>query len=327
MGGGAAAGAGEDALIARHFAGCGAARADVLLGIGDDAALLQVPPDRVLVAAVDTLIGGVHVDEAVAPRDLGHKALAVNLSDLAAMGADPAWALLALTVPQAEAAWLDELAAGLHELAARWGVAVVGGDTTRGPLAVTVTALGTVPAAAALTRSGARPGDAVYVTGTLGDAGLALEVRAGRRRLDGEAQVQVMARLERPEPRLEAGRRLRGVASSAIDVSDGLAADLGRILAASGVGAEIELDRLPLSPALRAACPRAAALELALGAGDDYELCFTVPAALEPGLQARLAGAAPIARIGTVTAERGLVLRGAGAEALAACSRGYRHFD
>ncbi len=313
---------GEFELIGRYFTRAGAGRADVVLGVGDDAAILRPAAGLDLVAATDTLVAGTHFEPDTAPAAIGHKALAVNLSDVAAMGAEPRWALLALTVPAAEAAWLEDFAAGLYTLADAHGVAVVGGDTTRGPLAVTVTVLGTVEPGTALRRDGARPGDAVLVTGTLGDAALALALR-GRGQTPEPALLE---RLQRPQPRLAAGRSLRGVASSAIDVSDGLAADLGHVLEASRVGAVLDLDRLPLSAALRARPPGQAA-GLALNGGDDYELCFTVAAAREAEALARLSGAGvPATRIGTIEAGPGLVLQGRAAAALPAASSGYRHF-
>ncbi|AOU97302.1 thiamine-phosphate kinase [Acidihalobacter yilgarnensis] len=313
---------GEFDLIARHFSRC-PPRDDVCLGVGDDAALLRPPSGQVLVATVDTLIAGVHFPEQTAPEDIGHKSLAVNLSDLAAMGAEPAWVTLAISLPKVDDRWLYAFAEGFYALAARHRVALVGGDTTRGPLCITVQALGWVPEGEALRRTGARPGDDIYVTGTLGDAGLGLAVVQSRIQVDPAHREALLARLNRPEPRIETGLALRGLASAAIDISDGLAADLGHLLEASGVGARVELDRLPRSDAVRLADPHG---RLALTAGDDYELAFTLP----PGCEADLARYAerlpPYTRIGRVEAVPGLRLIDAQGNPFAFSHRGYDHF-
>jgi thiamine-monophosphate kinase len=269
--------ASEFQLIERYFAGRGALREDVVLGVGDDAALLRVPQGMDLAVAVDTMVEGVHFSPEADPESLGHKILAVNLSDLAAMGAEPAWATLALTLPKVDEAWLERFGRGLHTLAQRCRVALVGGDTTRGPLALTVQVHGFVPTGQAIRRGGARPGDLVYVTGCLGDAGLALLVLQEEVRLPGRDRTSVLERLDRPQPRLAQGLALRGLASAAIDVSDGLAADLGHILEASGVGATVQVQRLPVSAALKSVFDAAGGWALPLSAGDDYELCFSVP--------------------------------------------------
>jgi len=249
-----------------------ATREDVVLGIGDDAALLAVPAGRQLVVAMDTLNAGVHFPDDTAPADIGWKALAVNLSDLAAMGAQPAWCTLSLSLPGPGAGWVDGFLDGFLSLAALHGVALVGGDTTRGPLSVCVTVHGLVEPGRALRRDGARVGDDVWVTGTPGDAAGALEQwRAG-----SECDAALRVRLDRPTPRVEAGLALAGVAHAAIDISDGLLADLGHVCTASGVGAEIELDALPASPMLAAAFDLGQRHVLQCTGGDDYELCFTV---------------------------------------------------
>lgn len=273
----------EFALIRTHFARLGAERGDVVLGVGDDCALLRVPPDQELAVSIDTLVVGVHFLADVDPRALGYKCLAVGLSDLAAMGATPAWATLALTLPAEDPAWLGAFAAGFDALARAHGVALVGGDTTRGPLSITVQVHGLVPAGQAIRRSGARPGDLVCVSGTLGDAGLAL-----RGLLAGDPVAAFpRTRLERPTPRLALGLALRGRATAMIDISDGLLADLGHILEESAaragapgpqpLGAEIRLADLPLSPPLRAHLAGTQDWALPLASGDDYELCFTLP--------------------------------------------------
>lgn len=313
----------EFALIRTYFADLGASRADVTLGVGDDCALLRVPPGQALAVSIDTLACGVHFLPDCDPEALGHKCLAVNLSDLAAMGAEPAWATLALTLPpelaRAQPDWLAAFARGFGTLARRHGVALVGGDTTRGPLSVTVQVHGFVPAGAAIRRSGARAGDLVCVSGTLGDAGWAL-----RALLAGELpEPRLRARLERPEPRLALGHALRGLATAMIDISDGLAADLGHILESSGVGAELDLAALPLSPAVAATGD----WSLPLASGDDYELCFCLPpehAATLPAIAVRTG--CPLAIVGRLHPGQGLVCRTADGQALAFGRAGFDHF-
>lgn len=315
-------------LIARIRARA-ARREDVLLGIGDDAALLRPPADQLLAISCDVLNEGVHFLAADPPFDVGWKALAVNLSDLAAMGATPAWALLGLSLPAADADWLDAFLDGFMALAALHGVALVGGDTTRGPRSIAVTVHGFVPAEAALRRSGARPGDDLWVTGTLGDAAAGLALALGDAAADvlrSSHREALSARLRRPTPRIAAGLALRAVAHAAIDVSDGLLADLGHLLAASSVGAELWLDALPASPALATIDAEARWRWQACG-GDDYELCFSAPVARRDAVAAALAGCATEGRrIGTIVASPGL-------RALAPDGRqwhppraGYQHF-
>ena len=274
----------EFEIIARNFAAGGVDRGDVVLGIGDDGAVLQLPAGCDLVTVVDTLVAGVHFPPEARPEDVGYKALAVNLSDVAAMGAVPAWATLALTLPSSDETWLRAFARGFFELAEQYGVQLVGGDTTHGPLTITVQVQAWVRKGRAVRRAGAKPGDVIYVTGTLGDAGLAL--RAWREGFDfpllhGD---YLYSRLHRPIPRCKEGMALGSVATAMIDISDGLAADLGHVLTASGVGATVNVQDIPLSPSFSAV---AAAenivvddidgLRLAVSAGDDYELCFTAP--------------------------------------------------
>ncbi|MGA8277053.1 MAG: thiamine-phosphate kinase [Rhodanobacteraceae bacterium] len=306
----------------------GAARADVRLGIGDDAAVLALPMERELVACSDTLTAGVHFPLDTLPGDIGWKALAVNLSDLAAMGAFPAWVLLALTVPAADRAFVEAFADGFAELAAPLQIALVGGDTTEGPLSATVTALGFVPPGTYLRRDGARPGDEVFVTGSLGDAAAGLHcINAGRTGASESHRAALVERLNRPQPRLAAGAALRGVASACIDLSDGLLADLAHVAAASGVAIEIDVSRLPTSAALLASFDRAMRLEWQLGGGDDYELAFTV----SPQRASDLVG--DISRLGCGAARIGRVVTGQGVRAfdadggeVAAGARGWRHF-
>ncbi|MGD0501968.1 MAG: thiamine-phosphate kinase [Steroidobacteraceae bacterium] len=268
----------EFELIGRYFAHMGAARADVDLGVGDDAALLRVPESTDLVAAVDTIVEGRHFPAGAAARSIGHRALAVNLSDIAAMGAEPAWATLALTLPRADKEWLDGFARGFGDLACAHGVALVGGDTTAGPLTISVQILGHVPRGSALTRGGAKAGDVLAVTGTLGDAGAGLALATGALEMrDPAAARELLQRFEYPTPRVEFGIAARGIASAAMDISDGLVGDLPKLAAACGLGATVEVERLPMSRALHAAGDEEKTRAWALGAGDDYELLIAVP--------------------------------------------------
>jgi thiamine-monophosphate kinase len=303
-------------------------RDDVRLGIGDDAALLTPPPGQQLVMAIDTLVEGVHFPITTAAADVGWKALAVNLSDLAAMGAAPAWALLALTLPQADPARVDALADGFARLAREYGVALVGGDTTRGPFSLSVAVHGFVPPGQALTRAAACVGDEVFVTGTLGDAAGGLQLAQGEVRFDAadESHRLLRARLDCPTPRVRAGVALRGHANACIDVSDGLLADLGHVCAASGVGAELDLQSLPLSPALLRVFDDATARGFALCGGDDYELCFTVPPAAIGAARAALAAVgARATRIGVIVERPGV--RARNGAPLATAHPGWDHFD
>jgi thiamine-monophosphate kinase len=278
----------EFELIRRYFSRLGSARADVLLGVGDDAAILRVPEGADLVAAVDTIVAGRHFPEGSDARSVGHRALAVNLSDLAAMGAQPAWALLSLTLPAASPDWLEGFAHGFGELARAHDVTLVGGDTTAGPLAVCVQMLGHVPRGAALCRGGGQEGDLVAVTGTLGDAGAGLALATGALATDdAAAATELRRRFEYPTPRVELGLAARALASAAMDLSDGLAGDLPKLAAASGLGACVDVARLPLSRALRAVAGRERALDFALGGGDDYELLLAVAPARFDALAAR----------------------------------------
>lgn len=288
---------GEFDLIDRYFSRRGSRR-DVLLGVGDDAALLAVPPGRTLVAATDTLVEGRHFLPDAPPQSVGHQALAVNLSDLAAMGAEPAWALLSLSLPEADATWLDAFASGLYALAESHGVALVGGDTVRGPRVVTVTALGFVEDGTALRRATARPGDLLYVSGWPGEAAAGLEALRG---VPAPAPDDALVRRYRyAEPRLALGRALRGRASAAMDVSDGLLGDLRKLCKASGVGARIDLERLPVSNELARRHSRSDCERLVLFGGDDYELLFAVPAPDASAMESELSTLLPLHRIGRI---------------------------
>jgi thiamine-monophosphate kinase len=313
---------------------CALERADVRVGIGDDAAIVAMPAGHELAIATDTLVAGVHFPPGTRARDLGWKALAVNLSDLAAMGATPAWALLALTLPDADRSFVEEFASGFAELAALHGVALVGGDTTRGPLAVTVTVHGFVPPGGALRRDGAGVGDQVFVTGTLGDAAAALrcldrrDARAASLfEAPADTRERLRERLDRPQPRVAAGNALRGYASACIDLSDGLVADLGHVAAGSGVGIAIEAARLPASSALLTLFDAGERLALQAAGGDDYELAFCVPEVRVSGMQrdlARVGGGATC--IGRVVAGEGVRLLDGEGRAIALAHAGWEHF-
>ncbi len=298
---------GEFELIRRFFARpdpLGATRPGVVLGIGDDCALLAPAPGMQLAVSTDMLVEGRHFLSTVDPAALGHKALAVNLSDLAAMGAEPLGFTLALALPQADERWLSGFTQGLFALADAHACPLVGGDTTRGPLNLSVTVMGQVPPGMALRRSGAQVGDDIWVSGTLGDARVALEVFRGTLALPPEIFQAARERLERPTPRLALGRALRGVAHAAADISDGLLGDLGHILQASGVGAQLMVDQLLASQAVGAAVRHLQhdwALTCVLTGGDDYELVFTAPAVARSALVTAASKAqTPITCIGQV---------------------------
>jgi thiamine-monophosphate kinase len=306
-------------------------RTDVALGIADDAALLNPPAGQPLAACTDTLVAGVHFLQSTAPEDIGWKSLAVNLSDLAAMGAEPAWAMLALTLPQADASFVEGFADGFAKIARKHGVALIGGDTTQGPLSVTVSAFGFVPKGQALLRSGAHIEDAVFVTGTLGDAAGALQLlrdlRPGNRDSGGKGFPDLFARLNRPEPRVTTGLALRGIANACIDVSDGLLADLGHICEASNVGAEIEADSLPISRQLHQVFAPKQCRDFALSGGDDYELCFTAREADTQRITEAFSRIdCSVTRIGRIVAEPGMRVLDANGTAMETPRRGWQHF-
>ncbi len=315
--------ASEFELIARYFT---RPAPGAVLGVGDDAALLACGSGE-LAVATDTLVEGTHFFPDVDARAVGHKALAVNLSDLAAMGAQPRWALLALTLPRADDAWLEGFAEGFWRLAERFEVGLIGGDTTRGPLSVTVTVIGQVASGKALLRGGAQPGDDIWVSGELGDAALAVAHRKGDFRLKGGELARCEARLDTPMPRVALGVRLTGLAHSAIDVSDGLVADLGHILERSGVGAEIDYELIPCTAAVMALKGHAPVRDALLGGGDDYELLFTAPARAAGAIGA-LSGetGVPLTRIGRIVEGRGLKVRNGAAGLIETGVGGFDHF-
>ena len=310
----------EFELIARYFTTAefpaGADRG-VVLGIGDDAAILRLAPGHELLVSIDTLVSGVHFPPTLPAEDIGYRALAVNLSDLAAMGAEPLWFTLALTLPEVDTDWLQGFSRGLSGLARRAGIALVGGDTTRGPLSITIQVHGTVTAGTALRRDGARVGDQVFVSGNPGMAALGLARIQQQARADDATRAFL-----RPEPRLRLGQRLRGIASAAIDVSDGLLADAAHIAERSQVGIEIDQARLPLAPLLTTLPSRDEALRLCLSGGDDYELCFSAPSDRAAEIQAIAAATStPCTPIGRVVSGSGVRCDG-----VTLSSTGYRHF-
>jgi thiamine-monophosphate kinase len=314
----------ETEIIARFFRDLGAQRGDVCTGIGDDAAVLAVPAGMELVATTDTLVEGGHFLPGSAAHALGHRALAVNLSDIAAMGARPAWALLSLVLPEADATWLEAFARGFGTLARQHRVALVGGNLTRGPLSITVQLLGHVAAGRALHRSGGQAGDLLCLTGSVGDAAAGLAVRSGKLRVANSAAL--CRRFDYPTPRVALGAAMGGVASACIDISDGVGADLGRLAASCGCGAELVVEQLPLSQELRAALGTRA-WEYALRGGEDYELAIAVP-------PVRLAALEQLARnCDTALAVVGRLRSGSGLECLHAGRKlpavepGFDHFS
>jgi thiamine-monophosphate kinase len=311
-------------LIARHFT---RPAPGAVLGVGDDCALLAPTPGMELAVTSDMLLEGRHFSPQDGPAGVGHKSLAVNLSDLAAMGATPRWATLSIALPAANEAWLTAFSRGFFRLAEMHGIELVGGDTTRGALTIAITAIGEVPPGQALRRSGARAGDDVWVSGQLGAAAMALAYRQGRLFMEQIDAAKVLPALYLPMPRVALGIALRGVARSAIDISDGLLADLGHILEASAVGAELDFAALPIPEVARAYLHEAVARDCVLAGGDDYELCFTAAAEQrEAVLAAGVAGGISVTRIGTITQAPGLVVRGADGQPLQIEKTGYDHF-
>lgn len=311
-------------LIRRYFARPARSAA---LGVGDDCALVQAPAGLALAITTDMLCEGTHFLPGADAALLGHKALAVNLSDLAAMGADPRWCTLALALPEADEGWLGAFALGFFALADRHGIELIGGDTTRGPRNLCVTAIGTLPKGYALRRDGARAGDELWLSGATGEAALALAHLQGRTALAEPHRTACLARLHAPEPRLALGRRLRGIATAAIDVSDGLAADVGHVCERSRVGAEIDCGALPRAPALAALEDAALAAECLLAGGDDYELAFAAPADARAAVeQAAAAAGVPVARIGRIIEGAGVSAIDASGRPVALDRTGFDHF-
>jgi thiamine-monophosphate kinase len=317
----------ETEIIERYLRPLGGARSDVKLGIGDDAALLELAAGAELVLTTDALVEAVHFMPGAPPRSLGHRALAVNLSDIAAMGAQPSWALLSLIMPAAQELWLSEFCAGFGALAQAHSVALVGGNLSRGPLSITLQLAGHVPSGQALRRDGAQPGDELYVSGTLGDAAAGRELTERGPALEPPSAetAYLRARFEYPSPRVALGQQLRGLASACIDLSDGLEVDVTRLIDASHCAGVIELEQLPLSGPLRSRSTERA-VSLALAGGEDYELCFTAPAARAAAIAATaLRLGERVTRIGALRRGAGLELRAAGAPR-AASAASFDHF-
>jgi thiamine-monophosphate kinase len=313
-------------LIDRYFKNALSDGPEVRCGIGDDAAIVSVPQGLELALSMDTLVAGVHFPASTTPADIGYKALAVNLSDMAAMGAEPRWITLSLTLPQDDpSSWLEGFMSCFSALARKYSLALIGGDLSHGPLSITIQIHGFLPAGTAIYRSGAHPGDCIYVSGTLGDAGLALGVLDQRWTIDRKYHAEIFSRLYRPSPRTALGIALRGLATSAIDISDGLQADLGHILDASRAGARLDPGLLPLSEALRQ-LPLAQAWEIALTSGDDYELCFTLPAVVQETEIKRLSAITPVHCIGEVTAVVGMNWQRSDGSVFTPAGTGYKHF-
>jgi thiamine-monophosphate kinase len=312
-------------VIARHFT---RPAPNAVLGVGDDSALVQLSRGMELAISVDTMVSGTHFFPDVDPENLGHKALAVNLSDMAAMGAMPYWAMLALTLPKVDHEWLAAFAKGFFDLAEEFGVTLIGGDTTRGPLTLTVTIMGEVPAGASLRRSGAKAGNDIWVSGHLGDAALAVAHRHGKLQLDEADYREAVMRLYEPTPRVALGQALRGLATAAIDISDGLLADVGHICKLSKVGAVVELAALPLSPIAAKHIASDAGRNAVIAGGDDYELCFTAnPNSREVLMDLSKMLGVPLTRIGQLMRGKGVSLVGSDGKPVKIDGRGYDHFS
>ena len=297
----------EFELIKHFFAEQLVKRKDVILGIGDDCAVVASTENQDIVVTTDTLVAGVHFPLETTPRAIGHKAVAVNLSDIAAMGAKPSWLSLAITLPEVDEGWLSEFCVGVFELCEYYNVQLVGGDTTQGPLSITITAQGLTPEGKYLSRSGAKAGDWLYVTGDLGDAALALQHYKGQVSINSDYIKAIQTKLDFPRPRVLVGQSLREYASSAIDLSDGLLADLGHICKASNVGANIVLDDIPLSDGMLDTLSFDDAIDLALSGGDDYELLFTVSEDNKVGMETALSHVGiPVTCIGQINASQAI---------------------
>ncbi len=318
---------GEFELISECFSQAGRSRADVVLGVGDDGAVVQIRDGFDLVVTTDTMVQGVHFFPDVDPRALGHKLVAVNVSDLAAMGAEPCWLSLAISLPQVDNVWLQAFAEGLSETADYYNCQLIGGDTTRGPLTLTVIAKGLVPKGKALTRAGAKVGDYIYVTGTLGDAALGLKLVQDQVEVSKKHRAHILQRFHYPTARVALGQALRTIASSAMDISDGLCGDLPHILKRSKVGATVDVNKIPMSQALKDSCDWQQALQCALSGGEDYELLFTVPEDKRGSLEVLLSPyGVPVTCIGRITGVAGKLELRQGDQPFVYTHQGYQHF-
>ncbi|MCT6699118.1 thiamine-phosphate kinase [Rheinheimera sp. 4Y26] len=318
---------GEFELISECFSQAGRSRADVVIGVGDDGAVVQIREGFDLVVTTDTMVQGVHFFPDVDPRALGHKLVAVNVSDLAAMGAEPCWLSLAISLPQVDNVWLQAFAEGLSETADYYNCQLIGGDTTRGPLTLTVIAKGLVPKGKALTRAGAKVGDYIYVTGTLGDAALGLKLVQNQVEVSKKHRAHILQRFHYPTARVALGQALRTIASSAMDISDGLCGDLPHILKRSKVGATVDVNKIPMSQALKDSCDWQQALQCALSGGEDYELLFTVPEDKRGSLEVLLSPyGVPVTCIGRITGVAGKLELRQGDQPFAYQHQGYQHF-
>jgi thiamine-monophosphate kinase len=315
----------EFELIRRYFSRA-SGRPDVVVGVGDDAAICSVPEHHELVLTTDLLVSGTHFLESATPESIGHKALAVNLSDLAAMAAQPTWFTMTLSIPAVDENWLNKFSSGLYALAETSDIALVGGDTVKGPLSVGIHACGLVPTGCAVLRSGAKPGDSIYVTGSLGDAALGLRYETGAVDYGLQANQFFSDRLDKPTPQNDVGISLSGIATSMIDISDGLISDLGHVLDSSRVGAEIRLESIPLSRFYRERLPDVG-WGAALSGGDDYELCFTIAAGQRERLEeASKAWQCGVTCIGEITEQQGLRILDRHGQQVETGISGYDHF-
>ncbi len=314
-------------LIKRYFEPLQALHDDIKLGIGDDAAIVDLDAPGSTTVAVDTIVEGIHFPAAMAADAVGYRALAVNISDFAAVGATPRFATLALTLPAVDATWLEPFAAGLAEALVAFDTALIGGDTTQGPLTVTIQLIGVIEGQP-MSRAGAQPDDVIVVSGTLGDARAGLELLNLRAGLPGDDEQRLIERFARPQARLALGQAIRPHAHAAIDISDGLLADIGHVMSSSGCRAELELERLPLSSEIRAVCGLERALEYAASGGDDYELALCVaPENLSTVMREAAQIAVPLTAVGRVMTGTGVVCRDAKGDEVIPAAHGYRHFE
>jgi thiamine-monophosphate kinase len=319
--------ASEFELIKTYFQDLTDKDPSVKCGIGDDAAIIQIPRDKEIVLSIDTLLEGTHFPVDTNPADIGYKALAVNLSDMAAMGAVPKWVLLSISIPDNDEVWIKEFASGFFGLAQQHSVSLIGGDMSRGPLSITIQIQGLLTADTALKRDGAQIDDLIYVTGTLGDAGVGLDIIQGNQSIGNEYKTFFLNSLNRPDISVEAGLRIREIANSAIDISDGLIADLGHILQASHVGSEVEVEEIPLSIAMQQCIDKETAWNYALTSGDDYKLCFTASAEQHVLITNTFKEInIPVHCIGKINGDTGLQLKLPDGTCFESSGKSYQHF-